>query len=353
MSHFAVLVIGPNIEEQLQPYHEFECTGVDDEYVQDVDETEQLRAAYESTTERKFRGPTGELRDPWSDEFYREPTTEEREKIGPIAGSGGGHGIIWNSKDWGDGLGYRVKVRFVPDGWEEVEIPTREVSTFRQYIADDTGRPEVLPGGRERYGWTEVTDLGPEGEVIRSVDRTNPNKKWDWYEVGGRWKGFLRTDAGPRSLALKCDVRFDLMRDEAEEKAKERWERAHSIIAGREWERWSDLIEGKDGGKEIDAARQRYHAQPVVQDFREDEELRWDGPDEFAAPLEEYVATARRDAVTTFAVLKDGQWYERGEMGWWGCVSNEVSREEWAEKFNELIEGLDPSTPLTIVDCHI
>lgn len=35
MSHFTVLVIGPNYEEQLAPYHEFECTGCDDEYVQD------------------------------------------------------------------------------------------------------------------------------------------------------------------------------------------------------------------------------------------------------------------------------------------------------------------------------
>ena len=36
MSHFAVLVIGPDPERQLAPYHEFECTGMDDEYVDNV-----------------------------------------------------------------------------------------------------------------------------------------------------------------------------------------------------------------------------------------------------------------------------------------------------------------------------
>ncbi len=27
MSHFTVLVVGDNVEEQLAPFHEFECTG--------------------------------------------------------------------------------------------------------------------------------------------------------------------------------------------------------------------------------------------------------------------------------------------------------------------------------------
>lgn len=43
MSHFSVLVIGDNVEQQLAPYHEFECTGEDDQYVQDVDVTDECR----------------------------------------------------------------------------------------------------------------------------------------------------------------------------------------------------------------------------------------------------------------------------------------------------------------------
>jgi hypothetical protein len=32
MSHFTVMVIGNDVDEQLAPFHEFECTGQDDQY---------------------------------------------------------------------------------------------------------------------------------------------------------------------------------------------------------------------------------------------------------------------------------------------------------------------------------
>ena len=47
MSHFVVLVVGPDPEAQLQPYHEFECTGTIDQYVQSVDILEEARASWE------------------------------------------------------------------------------------------------------------------------------------------------------------------------------------------------------------------------------------------------------------------------------------------------------------------
>ncbi|HFW4796117.1 TPA: hypothetical protein ACIBS5_001433 [Salmonella enterica subsp. diarizonae serovar 60-67:z35:-] len=43
MSHFNVLVIGNNPEEALAPYHEFECTEVDDQYIREIDITEEIR----------------------------------------------------------------------------------------------------------------------------------------------------------------------------------------------------------------------------------------------------------------------------------------------------------------------
>ena len=40
MSHFSVLVVGEEVEAALAPFHEFECTGEENEYVQNVDVTE-------------------------------------------------------------------------------------------------------------------------------------------------------------------------------------------------------------------------------------------------------------------------------------------------------------------------
>lgn len=46
MSHFTVAVFtneNKSVEELLAPFHEFECTGINDEYVQDVDITEDVK----------------------------------------------------------------------------------------------------------------------------------------------------------------------------------------------------------------------------------------------------------------------------------------------------------------------
>jgi hypothetical protein len=61
MSHFVVLVIGDNVEQQLAPYHEFECTGRDDQYVVDIDITEEVRNEYlNDTVLMVVNGQTGE-----------------------------------------------------------------------------------------------------------------------------------------------------------------------------------------------------------------------------------------------------------------------------------------------------
>jgi len=53
MSHFSVIVIGENVKEQLAPYHEFECTGID-EHVQDIDITEEARESWKESDEESF-----------------------------------------------------------------------------------------------------------------------------------------------------------------------------------------------------------------------------------------------------------------------------------------------------------
>ena len=56
-------------------------------------------------------------------------------------------------------------------------------------------------------------------------------------------------------------------------------------------------------------------------------------------------------AVTTFAVLKDGKWMQRGSMGWWGMVSDE--KDNWYEEFTDILSSIPDNKHITIVDCHI
>jgi hypothetical protein len=62
---------------------------------------------------------------------------------------------------------------------------------------------------------------------------------------------------------------------------------------------------------------------------------------------------ANFDEINTFAVLKDGEWYSRGKMGWWAMVSDEKDEEAWDSEFKKLIEGLPDDTLISIYDCHI
>lgn len=52
-------------------------------------------------------------------------------------------------------------------------------------------------------------------------------------------------------------------------------------------------------------------------------------------------------------ITPDGEWVERGEMGWFGVGSNEMDKDEWDVKFREYLKTFDKDIILTQVDCHI
>lgn len=144
----------------------------------------------------------------------------------------------------------------------------------------------------------------------------NPNAKWDWWTVGGRWDGWLIDKNG-----IKCNVckagELDLgkMRETEVEYARQSW------------------------NAEMDRAREHGYAPSMF------------GWEKF--PSREEYAKSFDKPVAPYAFLHDGEWVERGEMGWWGISDDKFSAEEWDNKFGEFIQSLDPETEITIVDCHI
>lgn len=368
MSHFSVLVIGNDVDSQLQPFHEFECTGKNDQYIQNIDITADTREEYEKDTTRKLKSPDGQLFDPYDDRFYREPTQEESKTIGTMLGSGIARGVVYTSKDWGDGLGYRAKVQFIPEGYEEVVLPTQDTTTFANFVEDWHGKERINENatpdldGDHKYGWYRVRS---DGEVIEVIDRTNPNKKWDWWVIGGRWTGFfklkdgatgqlgepgLMTDparSGYADIARKSDIDFGAMRDEAANKAAKQWDDAHEA-AGDSWESFKSI---RERISDIDLARAEYRGQPAIQKMHE-RRIYWD-VDQFLAPREDFIQAARIAAAVPYAIVKDGEWFARGEMGWWGVSLDESDKSEWAERVTTLLDGLPDDTILTAVDCHI
>ena len=67
----------------------------------------------------------------------------------------------------------------------------------------------------------------------------------------------------------------------------------------------------------------------------------------------EFVKRAGDGSFSTFAVIKNGEWYERAEMGWWGMTRGDMPEGDWNEKIQELLSDVDGETLISIYDCHI
>ena len=117
----------------------------------------------------------------------------------------------------------------------------------------------------EAIKYYEEDEIGDEGEVYSTY---NPKSKWDWYTLGGRWSGLLKTkDEQTTDVAIKSEI-------------------------------------------------------------------------------------INFDEVVTFALLdSNGNWHERGDMGWWGMVSNED--DSWEQKLKELKDLIPDNEIVSIYDCHI
>lgn len=350
MSHFTVLVIGENPEEQLAPYHEFECTG-EERCVQEIDVTEEIRNDYTKSTEKRVRMPDGSLVDPYDKEGNYKPEFLKEE---------------------GEGI-FKHRMLSVPKDHELVMIPTSAVQSFRQFALRWSGYKTAKAhtiniNHSHKYGYILLAD--DSNEIVKIIKRTNPNKKWDWYSLGGRWRGFFKLKRGsqgeqgspgvfdnaPEHDADSClwgNVDVEGMRDAAGEKAGKRWDEIRAVIGPHieGFLSWAKIREKHQDN--IDAARTEYHAQQLMQALTKEKIFLWDGPEEFLVQREQYVEAARRAAISTFAVVKDGQWYERGSMGWWGVVSDEKDKDEWLKQFNTLLDSLSPETRVSVYDCHI
>lgn len=347
MSHFTVLVIGDNAGEHLAPYHEFESTDTDNEYVQCVDRTAEARKTYEAEMSEIVTDPEGKTYSAYDDRFY--------------------------PQDRKDLFGKKPE-RVIPEGWVCSTVPTKSIESFAQWVEEHYDLKQINKldtpdlAKNHKYGWVRVDE---HGEVMEAIDRTNPNRKWDWYQLGGRWTGYFKlkpnhigsvgepgigatsAEPGTADAALKGAIDFEAMRDAAATKAHVRYTKFFALLGDLPYPKtWDEM---REKYPEIAVASAKYHEQPAIIAMKDDNEFRWtaDVAAEFACSREEYVHRAKSAALSTFAVIKDGKWYQKGDMGWWGIVRDPLEQGAWDNVFNELLNSVSDDTLLSIYDCHI
>lgn len=334
MSHFTVMVIGDDPVEQLAPYHEYECTGVDDEYVIDVDMSDEINEWLEKPVWVGIRDDNEEV-----DYHFSLDAAEE----------------------------YMHDVKEMPRG---------------QYIS--------------QYGLDmdeEVKDyFGAEPkEDGKYYVHTNPNAKWDWYQVGGRWSGFFKLKdpeqgaQGEQSLlaimdgaepvneqygdiTYKGNIDIEGMMEESRQQANKQFDHVVAALGDVTPISWAEFRDSrKEDGMDMDEIRAEWKEtdfQKALDAYAKEQDNFWlfaltDVYDEYYLHLPlsvartRFVETAAANTITPFAFVKDGQWVERGEMGWWASVTNEKDADDWQQQFVEMFNALPDDTLITMVDCHI
>lgn len=257
-------------------------------------------------------------------------------------------------------LKFNDETEYVEKEWAEEDQETKDEynNDFDTYAEDYHGYKKDEETGK--YGYWE-----------------NPNAKWDWYQLGGRWAGFFRVKPGAKGengraglfgkeaepghadAVKKCDIDFEWMRADAESGAGDKYDEIISIVGEsinemHSWDKVRDVMFPGDR----DLARDFYNSQLAPTKLKE-----WNSVnsfkfsfidlEDFQSTREDYVKRVGDAAFSSFAVIKDDVWYQKGEMGWWGMASNTKEQGDWNNEISNLLADLPDDTLISIYDCHI
>lgn len=177
---------------------------------------------------------------------------------------------------------------------EAIDEVKQERATRYENAVRALGNSELTEDSRKYYqdivdkglfisyedAWEQAKNWGYKVDSKENLVTTyNPNSKWDWYSVGGRWNNYI-------------------------------------------------YLKEKDPEGNPIQVNQAYF-----------DEIDWDYMLEHKIPF--------------CFVDEDGEWHERGEMGWWACVTNEKPESDWNQMFREYVQSIDANCLVTAVDFHI
>lgn len=303
--HFTVSVFSEEpygFEELLAPFQENSMGDCPEEYLEFKSVEEECLKEY---LEEKSEGvimPDGRVLSEYSKEF---------DMVLPLGKPFREFGYDYSRLPQGQSVH-----RKIPENLEIKEVSFKELySTFGAFMEDYHGYSK-RDNKAGAYGYWE-----------------NPNAKWDWYQLGGRWKGMLLVKDSAREYAIGKpgvfgenidiidvpgykwvdvakikDIEWEKMAEIARQNAEKNWEEAHKRLESGEFDKmYMDYIYGiskKD-------------------------------------TKESYIE--RNEKFGTYTVLtSDGKWHEKGDI-------NDFEK----KYFDNFIKDADKELYLSIVDCHI
>lgn len=313
MSHFSVAIIteGKPTEERiakaLAPYQENNKGDCPKEYMEFYSTTQERKEEYETSTIHRVKLANGTLVSPYNSILYDEVTKEEYEKA-----------IEEGKRDqYSFADKYRRKKDLAKIGAIEVEIPCKELyPTFEDFMKDWC--EEKKDEETNDYGYWE-----------------NPNAKWDWWQVGGRFSGILK-------VANECAAGHYIKANSARIKDcvfpdyQEKYDRAIRF--------WELKVEEQPPVTPSD--------EEIIDDFY----FRFYRTSYFTDKYKSKEEYAEVTALfRTYAIIdKSGKWISLGRMGWFGVSLDDENELEYIRNYRKnVFDNAGDNDYITIVDCHI
>lgn len=299
MSHFNTGVICKELndyEELLAPYQENNMGDCPKEYMQFTSTSKEEKEYYENGTTERFVTDDGKYLSTWDSCFEVRIDEEEYKRLK-------------NKKKiecFGTGNKEYYKLDYSLLKGKVKKVTYKELyPTFEEYMKEigDGNYDEEM----NDYGYWE-----------------NPNAKWDWYEIGGRWSNSILLKNGNKADYAKLkDINFGIDEEEYEQN-KRFWE----IIVENQ-----PLKEGEE--KPFNLFNKNYYLE------------RYEDKNDYATQESIHKPYA--------LITPDGKWYEKGEMGLFGCDdSTKETRKSFEDNFNEIVNKDEyQDYYFVLVDCHI
>ena len=213
------------------------------------------------------------------------------------------------------------------------ECPDNDDYLEFEDITDDVLKEykDYVDEGKEEVNFTEFLDRnGYVEQDGRYGYKSNPNGHWDWYEVGGRWSSYLKLKDKvkyPNKIFIQGKL-FEGYETHCDECLKEDfdYEGMKKLAYDNAVKSWEEHEKNPD--------KDAYWEYGIYKD-----------------ETKETFLNRIKNENLFYAIIKDGEWFSRGAMGWFGISRND--KDNWVEIEKQLINEADKKARLVLVDFHI
>lgn len=251
---------------------------------------------------------------------------------------------------------------------------------------------DIIDFAKYFYGCTPVSEdtdittlyesyvlLNKDGTVKKIVDVTNPNAKWDWYVVGGRWSDCIIDKNNDKvNYALVKDINFSMMKANNIEDYQGHIDNIfsticddHSLTSEEIDLMWANCC-AEHSDDDIFSFYEKWHNsnKKDVLTFKEFVEMGlsetdsmknfflydldniWSLMSNSLSDIGSWVENA--STIPAHALLKDGKWEEMAKIGYFGVTyDHNMKPDQWSDYVEDWIKRLPQDSYLMVVDCHI